>query len=169
MVAAGTIAMIWIAGAGPAKAELLKEGTKAPEFTLSTLDGKPVKLSDYQGKPVVLEFWATWCGPCRRQFPRMARVHEKYGDQVGFLVVNTAEERATVLKFSQDVEVPGTILLDPEDRVGEMYGTRILPSLFFIDADGVILASVPGALRDLDLFMDLMMKRAVEGGSPPRS
>ena len=140
-----------------AVAGLQEEGTLAPEFTLNTLEGKPVSLSEFRGTPVVLEFWATWCGPCRRQFPKMARIHEKYEGQVNFIMVNTAEDAATVRAFADQVEVPGIILMDPTDKVGERYGTRILPSLFFIDAEGVVQASVPGALKDMDLFMNYMM------------
>ena len=158
-VAAGVIlGALLVAGVTPALAALLPEGAVAPDFTLSTLDGKPVKLSDYRGKPVLMEFWATWCGPCRKQFPKMSLIHEKYEGKVSFLLINTAETAAAVRAFSKQVEIPGTLLLDPEDRVGEMYGTRILPSVFFLDARGVIQAAVPGAIRDMDLFMEVMMK-----------
>ena len=140
-------------------AGLQEEGARAPDFTLKTLDGRPVSLSDFRGKPVVLEFWATWCGPCRSQFPKMARIHEKYENNVHFLMVNTAEDAATVRAFARQVEVPGMILMDPTDEVGERYGTRILPSLFFIDAEGVVQAAVPGAVRDIELFLNHMMQR----------
>ncbi len=140
-------------------AGLLEEGVPAPEFTLKTLEGRPVSLSDFRGKPVVLEFWATWCGPCRIQFPEMARIHEKYENQVYFLLVNTAEDAATVREFARQVELPGMILMDPDDEVGQRYGTRILPSLFFIDAEGVVQAAVPGVIRDIELFMNTMMEQ----------
>ena len=140
-----------------ATAGLQEEGSAAPPFTLNTLEGKPVSLSEFRGKPVVLEFWATWCGPCRRQFPKMARIHEQYEGRVHFLMVNSAEDAATVRAFTRRVDVPGIILMDPTDQVGELYGTRILPSLFFIDAEGVVQAAIPGTLKDLDLFMKYMM------------
>ncbi|MBD3866988.1 MAG: TlpA family protein disulfide reductase [Acidobacteria bacterium] len=143
-------------------AGLQEEGTRAPDFTLNTLEGKPVSLSEFRGKPVVLEFWATWCGPCRRQFPKMTRLHEQYEGQVHFIMVNTAEDAATVRAFAEQVEVPGIILMDPTDKVGERYGTRILPSLFFIDSEGVVKAAVPGALKDVELFMNYMMGQAGE-------
>jgi len=148
-----------------AAAGLQEEGTTAPEFTLQTLEGKPVSLSEFRGKPVVLEFWATWCGPCRRQFPEMARLHEQYEGQVHFLMVNTAEDAATVRAFAREVAVPGIILMDPTDKVGEQYGTRILPSLFFIDAEGVVQAAVPGTLSDVGLFMNYMMGQTGEPAS----
>ena len=157
---AGVLLLLFLAPF--AAAELQEEGTQAPEFTLNSLDGEPVSLSDFRGKPVVLEFWATWCGPCRRQFPKMTSLHEKYEDQVHFLMVNTAEDAATVRAFADQVEVPGIILMDPTDKVGERYGTRILPSLFFIDAEGVVKAAVPGALKDVELFLNYMMGQAGE-------
>ena len=157
------VAMLLLLFPAPfAAAGLREEGTQAPEFTLNTLEGKPVSLSEFRGKPVVLEFWATWCGPCRRQFPKMARLHEEYEGKVHFLMVNTMEDAATVRAFAQQVEVPGIILMDPTDKVGERYGTRILPSLFFIDAEGVVQAAVPGALKDFTLFMNYMMGQAGE-------
>ena len=90
----------------------------------------------------------------------MARIHEKYENKVRFLMVNTAEDAATVRAFARQVEVPGMILMDPTDEVGERYGTRILPSLFFIDAEGVVQAAVPGAIRDIELFINHMMQQA---------
>jgi thiol-disulfide isomerase/thioredoxin len=159
-VAAGVVlGALLVAGTTPVMAALLSEGTRAPDFTLSTLGGKSVKLSDYSGKPVLMEFWATWCGPCRQQFPKMARLHEKYEGEVHFLLINTMEDAATVRKFGEKVKIPGTILLDPEDRVGELYRTRILPSVFFLDSRGVIRAAVPGAIKDMDQFMERMMKK----------
>ena len=144
--------------ATPATAELRPEGTAAPDFTLQTLDGKKVSLSDLRGKPVVLEFWATWCGICRRQFPDMTKAHEKYGDQVQFVLVNTAEGEDVVRRFAQKSGLAGTILLDPKDDVGELYGTKILPSIFFVDEKGTIRAANAGALRNVDDFMATMLK-----------
>jgi len=159
-VAAGVIlGALLVAGVTPTLAALLPEGTVAPDFTLSTLDGTSVKLSDYRGTPVLIEFWATWCGPCRKQFPKMARLHEKYDGEVEFLLINTMEDEATVRKFAKQIEIPGTILLDPEDRVGELYRTRILPSVFFLDSRGMIRAAVPGAITNMDKFMERMMKK----------
>ena len=159
-VGAGALVLLFLAPFSAAG--LREEGSPAPDFTLKTLEGRPVSLSEFRGKPVVLEFWATWCGPCRKQFPKMARIHEQYDGQVQFVMVNTAEDAATVRAFASQVEVPGIILMDPTDEVGERYGTRILPSLFFIDAEGIVQAAVPGALKDIDLFMNYMMELSGE-------
>ncbi len=142
----------------PGMAELRAVGGSAPDFTLQTLDGKKVSLSNLRGKPVVLEFWATWCGICRRQLPDMIEAHKKYGDKVHFIMVNTAESKDVVTRFDEKVGLPGTVLLDPEDKVGELYGTEILPSIFFVDAMGTIRAANAGALRDVDAFMSAMLK-----------
>ncbi len=155
---AGLALTYLVLSATPATAELRAEGTTAPDFTLQTLDGKKVSLSDLRGKPVVLEFWATWCGICRRQFPDMTKAHEKYGDQVQFVLVNTAEGEDVVRRFAQKSGLAGTILLDPKDDVGELYGTKILPSIFFVDEKGTIRAANAGALRNVDDFMATMLK-----------
>jgi peroxiredoxin len=148
----GIAALVVVASSG--SAELRTTGSEAPDFTLRALDGGEVTLSDLRGKPVVLEFWASWCGPCRRQFPKMAELHHRYDQQVHFLLVNTAESEAAIRRFAEKVELPGTVLMDPEDRVGQLYGTRILPSTFVIDARGTIQAAVPGALQDVEAFLE---------------
>ncbi len=142
----------------PANAELRAKGSMAPDFTLNKLDGTAVTLSELRGKPVVIEFWASWCGPCRKQFPKMAEVHEKFDGQVHFLMVNMKESSERIQAFGQKIEIPGTILLDPDDGVGELYGTRILPTIFFIDASGKIQEAHAGTMRDIERFIAPMVK-----------
>jgi len=87
----------------------------------------------------------------------MVEIHKNFHGRVVFLMVNTAESVATIERFKEKVGIPGTVLMDPTDRVGELYGTKILPSLFFIDASGEIRAAIPGALKDIDAFMERML------------
>lgn len=146
-------------------AALLEPGREAPDFSLATLDGRTVTLSELRGKPVVIEFWASWCRPCRRQLPAMAELHHRYESRgIHFLLVNTAEEEATVRRFLERVKVSGTVLLDPDDRVGELYGTEILPSLFVLDGDGRIQAAEAGTITDLAAFMERELGPAPAAG-----
>lgn len=156
----GTVAvlvlLLWMAPA-PAAAGLLAEGAEAPDFELRTLDGAELRLSDLRGTPVVVEFWATWCGWCRRQMPAMVEAHERYGGDVHFLMVNTDESAAAIRRFADTHPVPGTILLDPGDEVGEAYGTEVLPSLFVIDREGIVQEAVSGSLEDVAAFFDVAL------------
>ncbi len=159
---------IWLtAAAWPLAAELLPVGSVAPDFTLTALDGRPVTLAEHRGQPVVVEFWASWCGPCRRQVPQLNELYERYRDRVVFLMVNTAEAATVVRRFVERFPVPGTVLLDPDDRVGELYGTRVLPSLVVVDGAGRIQAAHAGAVGDLDALLARLVGAGGTGGAPP--
>jgi peroxiredoxin len=141
----------------PGPAELLEPGRTAPDFSLKTVDGETIRLSDLRGQVVVVEFWATWCGWCRRQMPAMVEAHARHGERAVFLMVNTAESAAAVERFTRKHAVPGTILLDPDDAVGEAYGTETLPAVVVIDGKGVVRAAVSGAMRDVEAFFDVVL------------
>ncbi len=115
-------------------------GAPAPDFSLATLDGEMVTLSDLRGRPVVLNFWATWCGPCRAEMPALEQVWQQY-EQGGVMVlgVDQGEQAGTVERFvREEVGTSFPILLDPDQKVGAAYQVRALPTTFFIGADGVI-------------------------------
>lgn len=119
-------------------------GEKAPDFTLNTLDGKKVSLSDFRGKKVFLNFWATWCGPCKIEMPEMQRFTEEFGDQVEVLAVNatgTANESAEkVEEFLSHGEFTFTTLLDPDSKVSDAYKLIGIPTTYFIGTDGTVQA-----------------------------
>lgn len=130
---------------GTAKAASLKpesERKPAPEFTLKDTDGKPVHLSDYRGKVVLLDFWATWCGPCRVEIPWFIEMQRKHKDQ-GFEVLGIAmdDEGWEVVKpFLADMGVNYRVMMG-NDATAQLYGdVDALPSTFLIDRDGRIAA-----------------------------
>ena len=130
---------------GTAKAASLKpesERKPAPEFTLKDTDGKPVHLSDYRGKVVLLDFWATWCGPCRVEIPWFIEMQRKHKDQ-GFEVLGVAmdDEGWEVVKpFLADMGVNYRVMMG-NDATAQLYGdVDALPSTFLIDRDGRIAA-----------------------------
>jgi peroxiredoxin len=128
----GTVVPAAVRDGGP------KVGDEAPDFTLKTLDGKTVKLSDYRGTPVVLNFWASYCHPCREEFPLFRdQLAEHEGDFV-VLGVDYKDITADARKFAKQQRAQWPILTDPTNAVGQAYGIRAVPQTFFIRRDGTI-------------------------------
>ena len=113
-------------------------GHPAPDFALTTLDGEPFTLSDADGMPVVLNFWATWCGPCRNELPALQDAAERYNDRILFVGVDQAEEADVVQSFVDEFGLTFPIPMDSDGAVGQRYNVRGLPTNFFIDSNGLI-------------------------------
>jgi thiol-disulfide isomerase/thioredoxin len=140
------------------------QGQLAPDFELQSLDGKNVKLSSYRGKAVLLNFWATWCGPCKIEMPWFIELQKEYGPE-GLQIVGVAMDDASneeIAKFVKEMGVNYPVLLGKE-AVGEQYGgVSALPTSFFIDRDGKIVAREFG-LQSRSVFVD-HIKRALSQG-----
>lgn len=139
-------------------------GKPAPDFTLDSLDGKKIQLSSYKGQAVLLNFWATWCGPCKIEMPWFVDLQKEYGPQ-GLQIVGVAMDDASkdeIAKFVKEMGVNYTILLGKE-AVGQEYGgVNVLPTTFFIDRDGKIVAREFG-LQSRSLFVDNIKKSLSQG------
>jgi peroxiredoxin len=127
---------------------------QAPDFTLQSLDGRTMRLSDLRGKVVVLNFWATWCAPCRVEMPWLVELSRQYRAQgveaVGVSMDDPGQEHE-VAKFARERNVDYTILLG-NNAVGDAYGgARFLPQTFFIDRDGRIVRNTVGITTESDL------------------
>jgi peroxiredoxin len=114
-------------------------GFAAPEFTLETHEGDIVSLADLRGQVVLVNFWATWCPPCRAEMPAIQQVYETYQEE-GFtvLAVDVQENEAQVAAFARESGLSFPILLDRDGSVSARYQVRAMPSTFFVDQDGVI-------------------------------
>ncbi len=130
----------------------VRAGMVAPEVNLKTLDGAPVSLSQYRGKVVILNFWATWCPPCRAEKPSMEKLYGMFPDgELVMLAVNVEEDGArTVPAFLQDNPHSFPILLDPGAKAQRAYGVFRFPESFIIGRDGQVVDKVVGAIDWVD-------------------
>lgn len=124
-------------------------GKRAPVFELATTDNKKVKLTDYAGKVVILNFWASWCGPCRAEMPSLNRLYEDFKDK-GLVVLAVSIDRSVeaVLSLKSEKGLTFTILMDPEKEVYfDDYAVLALPTTFLIDTDGIIREKFIGEIK----------------------
>lgn len=130
----------------------LEKGNLAPDFELSDMEGNPVKLSDYRGKAVLLNFWASWCPPCRAEMPHMEKLYNKYKDEnfdiLAVNLTNTEKNSGDAEKFVKELGLTFTIPMDVKGEAGSDYNIMAYPTSYFIDSDGVIREKVLGALNE---------------------
>ena len=136
-----------------ADASAPQEGAPAPEFTLTTLDGQEVRLSQYRGSVVVLNFWATWCGPCREEMPLFEQAHrDRAHEGLVVLAVNVEERPGLVRPFVERLALTYPILLDDRGAVARRYRVRSYPTTYFVGRDGRIEGRRVGAYTRQILF-----------------
>ena len=126
------------------------DGASLPDFTLSDMQGKAHSLSDYKGKVVMLNFWATYCGPCIKEMPSMQRLKQKMaGKPFAILAIDMAEEKADVEAFFEKhkIKVDFSILIDPEGEVVEQWMISAVPTTFILDPAGKIRYALYGGLE----------------------
>ena len=132
-----------------------KNKTKAPDFTVTDTDGKEVKLSDMLGRPIVLNFWASWCPPCKSEMPDFNNVYKGIGDDIIFMMVNMTDgRRETMEKGAQYIAGQGfsfPIYFDIKQEGAYNYGIRSIPTTVLIDKDGNIITITQGAIDEKTL------------------
>ncbi|MBL4950678.1 redoxin domain-containing protein [Neobacillus sp. YIM B02564] len=121
-------------------------GAKAPDFELKTLTGETVKLSDLKGKKVILNFWATWCGPCKKEMPEMEKFFKQADKNITILAVNI-DPQLDVKGFANEYKITFPILLDKDDQVNKTYQVISIPTTYFIDSDGLIQNKLVGSMK----------------------
>ena len=140
-----------------------EKGSEAPDFTVYDLEGNAHKLSDFRGKPVLLNFWASWCGPCQMEMPDFQKFYESHGDKVNFVIVNLTDgQQETVESASAFIEEKGytfPVYYDTDIDAAVKYGVSAVPVSYFIDAEGYFVAWAQGALTAdmLQQGMDMLL------------
>ncbi|BBH20188.1 thiol-disulfide oxidoreductase ResA [Paenibacillus baekrokdamisoli] len=134
---------------------LIKIGQTAPNFALSGLNGEEIYLSDYRGKGVLLNFWASWCNPCVNELPLMNEAYKLLGD-VEIVAVNMGEKEETVKKFVNRYDLEFPVLLDLKNSVKRKYHVSGLPVTLLIDKQGKIIKVLVGELNSFEKITSLM-------------
>ena len=136
-----------------------KGDNRAPDFQLNDIEGKLVSLSNFRGKPVMLNFWATWCGPCVYEMPYLQQIYEEWSTKGLVLrAIDMGESSAQVKEFLQKYNLSLPVLLDTEQEVALRYNVLGIPATFFIDKHGLVQAIKPGAFRNKKEIEDYLSK-----------
>jgi peroxiredoxin len=144
-------------------------GKRAPEFSLRTVDGKKVSLADYKGKAVLINFWATWCAPCKIEMPWLVSLRTQYAPQ-GFEILGVNEDdagtpRAKLAKFGQEQGLNYPLLLGDDAMSRKYGGVEFLPTSYFVGRDGKIIAETAGLVSKSEVEASIKKALAAGGGS----
>jgi len=143
-----------------------ESGRAAPDFQLQSLEGQTVSLSDFKGKPVLLNFWATWCGPCRLEMPFLQELSEDpelLAQGLVVLTVNLGESASVAREFMNKNGLTMTVLLDTSQKVGELYNIQYIPTTYFIDKDGRIRDIKVGSFRSKAEITNSLQNSIIQG------
>ncbi len=130
----------------------------APDFTVYTRDGTPVKFSEKTGKPMIINFWATWCGPCQSEQPHFEKAYREFGDKIEFMMINPTDgyndTHEAVDNFIKKHGYTFPVYYDTESEAGIVYGINAFPTTILIDENGYLLGGYTGALTE-DMLYEL--------------
>ena len=147
LVGFGILGLGWIAysqesaesvSGGEVLTEAPIAGYLAPQFTLTSTLGEEIALADYRGRPVVLNFWATWCPPCRAEMPQFQATSSKFNGQAIVLGIDQGEPSSIVGDFGNSLGITYPLLIDQDNSVNRLYGISALPTTVFVDSQGLI-------------------------------
>ncbi|MEK3993005.1 MULTISPECIES: redoxin domain-containing protein [Robertmurraya] len=142
--------------------QLPQKNFQRPSFSLTGLDGKQYS-TDEVSKPLVINFWASWCGPCKVEAPELVKLYQKYNDKVEIFAVNLTEgdSKEAAKKFADSYGFQFPVLLDTDNKVSDMYRVTAIPTTYFVNRDGIIVDQILG-FGGVELFEDKFEKLAKE-------
>ncbi len=127
----------------------------APDFTVTDAQGNAVRLSDFRGQSAIVNFWASWCGPCQMEMPHFQAAYEAYGEEVAFLMVNLAEGFGDTRAKAEEMLTQGgytfPVYYDTASECAITYGINAIPVTLFVDSEGKLVSSKSGMLSEADL------------------
>jgi thiol-disulfide isomerase/thioredoxin len=149
------------------------EASDALDFTLDDLNGHPIKLSQWRGHPVVIDFWATWCGPCRRQIPELKKLYTRYHKSRGLMVLGVAcdtvqgEGLSAIRPFVKEYSINYPVLL-AEEGVVDRFGVDAIPTTIFLTADGAVVERLRGSAGPGELTdgVSALLRKSAEKATP---
>lgn len=152
------VAVVAVAWWSRGRIQPVQAGYRAPDFSVTDATGSPVSLANFEGKVLLLNVWATWCGPCEEEMPSMQRLYENFADrgfEIAAISIDAADGEVDVqgnrggdvLAFAEELGLTFPILLDPSGRIQRTYQTSGVPESFLIGSDGIIYKKVAGSTR----------------------
>ena len=131
-----------------------QEGLRAPDIEATALSGERVDLDALRGAPVVVVFWASWCGPCKKGVPEIAALREHYGDRVHVVAVNAGEDAAVAARAARDWGITWPVVSDPLAAIARAYAVSAIPLVLVLDADGLVRYRGNGMPSDAHRLLD---------------
>lgn len=135
----------------------VQAGTAAPDFSLETLDGKTASLGEFQGFPVLINFWAVWCSSCQAEMPLLREHYAEHYPDLIVLAVEEGSRAAEVVRAAAEMELDFTVLMDPSYAAGRLYGITAYPISFFVDRAGIVQAVYVGQIPEHSLDENLVL------------
>ena len=146
--------MLFMLGCSTAIATGPFEGLAAPGFQAPTMDGGNFRLEQTQGKPTVLVFWASWCGPCRKEAPEVARIAHSYGAAINVVGVNAGETLSVARRAAAEMGVTWPVVMDSDGKIQSQYKVTGIPLVLVLDKDGLVRHRNNGVPTDIHRLLD---------------
>lgn len=154
VIIAAVTTVVWVFSHNETRdsSERIAVGSIAPEFDATTIEDKKVRLSDFQGQIVVLNFWASWCTSCVREMPLLNDIHKPTSSQIKTLFINIGESKGTVSEYLKDHRFSFPVVIDITGKISAAYEVSALPATFIINREGKISEEILGEITDFSLL-----------------